>query len=269
MKNAVVIGGGFAGLSTAAFLAKAGFHVIVLEKNKQLGGRARILKKNNFLFDMGPSWYWMPDIFENFFNEFNEKADSFYSIIKLDPGFRMIFDSGEIDIYADFETTCLLFEKYEKGSAVKLKEFIEDARLKYDIGIDFMYNSPGVSLLELFTKEILSNITKFEFLTSYRKHIRKYFNHPYLINVLEFPVLFLGASADKMPALYSLMAYSALRQGTFYPSGGFNQVILAIINLCKNLGVEFFTDEAVTKINIQRPLSRAPRYPRLQNGKRL
>ncbi len=251
MKSAIVIGGGFSGLSTAAFLAKSGIHVTVLEKNTQLGGRARMLEHSNYLFDMGPSWYWMPDIFENFFNEFNTKTKSFYELIKLDPGFRMIFDSGEIDISADFETTCLLFEKYEEGSSLKLKEFIRDAKSKYDIGIDFMYNSPGVSVIELFTKQILLNITQFEFLTSYRKHIRKYFNHPYLINVLEFPVLFLGASADKMPALYSLMAYSALNQGTFYPVGGFNQVILAIINLCKNLGVEFLTDEAVTKINIQ------------------
>ena len=251
MKTAIVIGSGFSGLSTAAFLAKSGIKVTIIEKNQQLGGRARMLKENGFSFDMGPSWYWMPDIFDNFFKEFNLETNNFYQLIKLDPGFKMIFDSGEIDIASDFEKTCSIFESYEKGGAERLKAFIKDAKYKYNIGINFMYNAPGISIMELFTKEILLNLTNFELLTSYRKHIRKYFNHPHLISLLEFPVLFLGASADKMPALYSLMAYSAIKQGTFYPLGGFNQVILGLIKLCKDLDVEFLANEAVTKINIE------------------
>ena len=251
MKKAIVIGSGFSGLSTAAFLAKSRFKVTIIEKNQQLGGRARMLKENGFSFDMGPSWYWMPDIFDNFFEEFNLQTNNFYKLIKLDPGFRMIFDSNEIDIPADFKETCSMFENYEKGGSERLKDFIKDAKLKYNIGINFMYNAPGVSIMELFTKEILLNITNFELLTSYRKHIRKYFNHPNLIALLEFPVLFLGASADKMPALYSLMAYSAIKQGTFYPIGGFNTVIAGLIKLCKDLGVEFRVNEEVLKINIE------------------
>ena len=251
MKKAIIIGSGFSGLSTAAFLAKAGFKVTIIEKNKQLGGRARVLKEKGFSFDMGPSWYWMPDIFDKFFKEFNLQTNELYELIQLDPGFKMIFESSELEIPADFKKTCSIFENYEKGGAKMLKEFITDAKKKYNIGINFMYNSPGISIMELFTKEILLNITSFELLTSYRKHIRKYFNHPHLINLLEFPVLFLGASANKMPALYSLMAYSAIKQGTFYPLGGFNKVILALIKLCKELGVEFLANEEVIKINIK------------------
>lgn len=257
MKTAIVIGSGFSGLSTAAFLAKSGIKVTVIEKNQQLGGRARMLKKDGFSFDMGPSWYWMPDIFDKFFEEFNLQTNHFYELIKLDPGFKMIFDSDEVEIPADFEETCLIFEDYESGGAEKLKRFIEDAKHKYNIGINFIYNSPGLSIMELFTKEILSNITNFELLTSYRKHIRRYFNHPHLINLLEFPVLFLGASANKMPALYSLMAYSAIKQGTFYPLGGFNQVIVGLINLCKKLGVKFIANEEVVKINIENKKARS------------
>ena len=251
MKRAIVIGSGFSGLSTAAFLAKSGLNVTIVEKNQQLGGRARMLKENGFSFDMGPSWYWMPDIFDNFFEEFNLKTNEFYDLIQLDPGFKMIFETEELEVPADFETTCSIFESYEKGGAEKLREFIKDAKYKYNIGINFMYNAPGISVMELFTKEIILNITNFELLTSYRKHIRKYFNHQYLINLLEFPVLFLGASADKMPALYSLMAYSAIKQGTFYPLGGFNKVIAGLIKLCKDLGVEFRVNEEVLKINIE------------------
>ena len=187
MKKAIIIGSGFSGLSSAAFLAKSGVKVTIIEKNSQLGGRARMLKHMGYSFDMGPSWYWMPDIFNDFFKEFNLSVKSCYNLIELDPGFKMIFDSSEIDIHANFDKTCKTFERLEKGSSTKLKEFINDANYKYNIGIKFMYNAPGVSFFELLQKDILLNLTSFELLTSYRKHIRKYFNHPHLVTLLEFP----------------------------------------------------------------------------------
>ncbi len=250
MKKAIVIGSGFSGLSTAAFLAKSRFKVTIIEKNCQLGGRARMIKENGFSFDMGPSWYWMPDIFQNFFNEFDLEINALYNLIKLDPGFKMVFAQDTLHIPSDFQEICSIFESYEKCAGSKLEEFIEDAKKKYDIGVNFMCTAPGLSIFELFNKEIIRNITNFKLLTSYRKHIRKYFHHPKLITLLEFPVLFLGASAKKTPALYSLMSYSALKQGTFYPIGGFNSVIEAIVKLCKDLGVIFLRNEEVEKINI-------------------
>ncbi len=225
-------------------------NVTVIEKNKDVGGRARLLEKKGYTFDMGPSWYWMPDIFENFFKEFNSDVKDFYDLIELDPGFKMIFQQDEIEVSADFQNTCKIFEKYEIDGGKKLEKFIKDAKLKYNIGINFINNSPGVSFMELFNSQILLNITSFELFTSYKRHVRKYFTHPYLIGLLEFPVLFLGAAAENIPALYSLMAYSAFKQGTFYPKGGFNKVIQAIVKLCKDLGVNFITGEAVKKINI-------------------
>ena len=251
MKKVTVIGSGFSGLSAAAFLAKAGLKVTIIEQNEELGGRARMLKSNGFSFDMGPSWYWMPDIFDDFFKNFELQTNNLYKLIQLDPGFKMIFDSQELEVPLNFNKTCEIFENYEKGAAKKLKDFMKDAKKKYDIGIDFMNNAPGVSLMELLDKKILLNLTNFEIFTSYRKHIKKHFKHPHLISLLEFPVLFLGASAENMPALYSLMAYSGIKQGTFYPKGGFNQVIIALVNLCKNLGVEFLVKEKVLKINIK------------------
>ena len=225
-------------------------HVTVIEKNKDIGGRARCLEKEGYKFDMGPSWYWMPDIFENFFNEFNFNIKDSFDLIELDPGFKMIFQDDEIDVSADFEKTCQVFDNYEQDGSHKLKMFIDDAKLKYDIGIDFINNSPGVSFMELFNRQIVLNITSFEIFTSYKSHVRKYFKHPYLIGLLEFPVLFLGASAENIPALYSLMSYSAIKQGTFYPLGGFNKIVQAIVKLCRGLGVNFITDDAVKKINV-------------------
>ena len=251
MKKVSIIGGGFAGLSSAAFLAKKGFDVTLVEKNADIGGRARLFKKEGYSFDMGPSWYWMPEIFENFFNEFGYKTKDVYDLKKLDPGFKIIFNDEEIELPANWKEICEIFDKYEENGANKLNEFMKDAEKKYTIGLEFLYNSPGLSFAELFNIKILKNINKLQLLTSYRNHIKRYFTNPYLINILEFPVLFLGTSAKHTPALYSLMAFSGIKQGTFYPIGGFNAVIKAMEKVCIDLGVKIFTKHTVKKINIK------------------
>ena len=251
MKKALVIGSGFSGLSSAAFLSKNGFEVTLVEKNKTVGGRARIFHEKGYSFDMGPSWYWMPEIFENFFNEFNLKIEDLYDLKQLDPGFKIVFKDQEINLPSSWNEICHLFDKYEENGADKLNKFMEDAQQKYSIGLDFLYNSPGVSVRELFNPQILKNINKLQLLTSYRNHIKKYFSNEYLINILEFPVLFLGTSAKHTPALYSLMAYSGIKQGTFYPIGGFNAVIKSMEKLCIDLGVKIITGNEVKKINIK------------------
>jgi len=251
MKKALVIGSGFSGLSSAAFLSKNGFEVTIVEKNKTVGGRARIFHEKGYSFDMGPSWYWMPEIFENFFNEFNLKIEDLYDLKQLDPGFKIVFKDQEINLPSSWNEICHLFDKYEENGADKLNKFMVDAQQKYSIGLDFLYNSPGVSIRELFNPQILKNINKLQLLTSYRNHIKKYFSNEYLINILEFPVLFLGTSAKHTPALYSLMAYSGIKQGTFYPIGGFNAVIKSMEKLCIDLGVNIVTGSEVKKINIK------------------
>ena len=200
---------------------------------------------------MGPSWYWMPEIFENFFNEFDYEIQDLYDLKKLDPGFKIIFKDQEIDLPENWEETCKLFDRYEENGANKLNNFMKDAEQKYKIGLEFLYNSPGISYTELLNPKILKNLNKLQLLTSYRNHIKKYFTNPYLINILEFPVLFLGTSAKHTPALYSLMAFSGIKQGTFYPMGGFNAVIKAMEKVCMDLGVKIFTEQVVKKINIR------------------
>ena len=251
MKNITVIGSGFSGLSAAAFLAKDGYSVTLLEKNSTVGGRARLFKEKGYSFDMGPSWYWMPEIFENFFKEFDCKIEDYYDLKKLDPGFKIVFKDVEINLSSNWEDICELFDKYEKGGATKLNNFMKDAEQKYNIGLDFLYSSPGISISELFTTKILKNLNKLEILTSYRNHIKKYFTNPYLVNILEFPVLFLGTSAKNTPALYSLMAYSGIKQGTYYPIGGFNKVIKSMEKICLDLGVKIQTNQEVKKINVR------------------
>tara|TARA_B110000444_G_C18847374_1_gene603007 strand:- start:2872 stop:4341 length:1470 start_codon:yes stop_codon:yes gene_type:complete len=248
-----VIGSGFSGLSTAAYLAKEGHEVHVFEKNESLGGRARQFKAEGYTFDMGPSWYWMPDVFEKFFKDFNAKPSDFYELIELNPGFQIIFpDSHTIKLSSKWEEVHALFEKHESGASKKLDAFIKEAEFKYDIGMNEVVHQPGLSILELFKPVIIKNVFKLQMLSSYRKHVAKYFKNPFLVALLEFPVLFLGTAPAKTPALYSLMTYSGIKQGTFYPMGGFSKVIDGMAEVCRKYGVKFHMNSEVEHIEVKK-----------------
>jgi phytoene desaturase len=248
LKKVVIIGSGFAGLSAACFMAKAGWDVTVLEKNDQPGGRARQLKAEGFTFDMGPSWYWMPDVFERFFNQFNKSVSDYYILERLDPSYSIYEKDDIIDVPANYQALQALFEKLEPGSAKKLDIFIREAAYKYKIGMQKLVYKPGLSIGELIDWEVISKIGKLDVFTSVKKHVAKYFKHPLLQQMLEFPVLFLGAMPSKIPALYSLMNHADIIGGTWYPKGGMYKIVEAMYSLAKELGVHFHFDTTVRNI---------------------
>ncbi len=250
MKNVIVIGSGFAGLSAACFMAKAGWNVTVLEKNSQPGGRARQLKAEGFTFDMGPSWYWMPDVFERFFNQFNKSVSDYYTLERLDPSYRIYGRDETIDVPADYEALKQLFEKFEPGSAKKLDAFINEAAYKYKVGMQKLVYKPGLSIGELIDWEVISQLGKLDVFTSVKKHVAKHFKHPFLQQMMEFAVLFLGAMPSKIPALYSLMNHADIIGGTWYPKGGMYKIVEAMYSLAKELGVKFEFDKAVQNIEV-------------------
>ena len=144
-KRALVIGAGFAGISAASFMAKAGWEVIVLEKHSTPGGRARQLEEAGFRFDMGPSWYWMHDVFERYFGQFGKRSEDYYSVIRLDPSYRVYWDNGFTNIPANLSDLKTLFEQLEPGAAGKLDEFLKEAEYKYRVGIQKLVYKPGLS----------------------------------------------------------------------------------------------------------------------------
>ena len=258
MTKVSIIGSGFSGLSAAAVLADKGHNVQIFEKNENIGGRARTFKHMGYTFDMGPSWYWMPDVFEKFFKRFDKKIEDYFDLVRLDPGFQIIFSKeNTIKIDANWNSICKLFESLEKGSSQKLNKFMKEAEFKYDFGINKLVYEPGLSLLELAKPEIFTNVFKLQMFTSYRKHVADHFKNPYLKSLLEFPVLFLGTAPSQTPALYSLMTYSGIKQGTFYPMGGFGKVIDAFADICKEKGVEIFTNENIEKINVENQIAQS------------
>ena len=252
MAKISVIGSGFSGLSAAAFLAKEGHQLSVFEKNETIGGRARQFKADGYTFDMGPSWYWMKDVFDKFFHQFGKKTSDYFDLIQLEPGFQIIFEEQKtLQLSSDWSSVCELFESFEKGSSKKLEKFMEEAEFKYDFGINQLVYEPGLSIMEVCKPKLFANVFKLQVFTSYRSHVAKFFKNPYLKALLEFPVLFLGTAPSQTPALYSLMTYSGIKKGTFYPMGGFGKVIDAFKEICIDQGVEFHTGEAVESVNIE------------------
>lgn len=247
-KNITVIGAGFSGLSAAAYLAKSGHNVSVFEKNAEIGGRARqIHTDNGYVFDMGPSWYWMPDVFERFFADFGYKASDFYTLTKLDPQYAIIFGREDVMVIpSDVAAIEELFESLEVGSAKRLRVFLREAAYKYQVGIEKLVYKPGRSLLEFADAELIRGIFRLQVFTSLSKHVQAHFKHPQLRALMEFPALFLGAVAEDTPALYSLMNYAGLALGTWYPQGGFGKVTAAMKSVAEKAGAKFYPGEAVT-----------------------
>ncbi len=251
MKKTAIIGSGFSGLASACFMAKAGYDVTVFEKNEMLGGRARSFEANGFTFDMGPSWYWMPDVFESFFNAFGKSAANYYNLVQLNPGFQMLFDKNTtIPISANLTEVYDLFESIEKGSAAQLKKFLAESEFKYKVGMQQFVYKPSYSWLEYANKDVLKGLTSLHMLKPMSKYVRSFFKDEKLIALMEFPVLFLGAMPSRIPALYSMMNYSAIVQGTWYPEGGMVQIANAMAKLAIELGVKFQTNCAVQHIAV-------------------
>ncbi|MCZ4242680.1 phytoene desaturase family protein [Pedobacter punctiformis] len=246
-----VIGAGFAGLSAAALLAKNGCDVTVIEKHDMSGGRARTWEKDGFTFDMGPSWYWMPDVFENYYKLFNKTASDFYQLERLSPAYRIYFGKADtIDVPATLEALYQLFETLEPGSRKNLDVFLAQAKYKYDVGMNEYVFKPSHSVLEYFDPRLAISGIKLQLLGNMRKHVHRLFKNDKLRKLLEFPVLFLGATPQNTPALYSLMNYADLVLGTWYPIGGMHKIVEAMQQIAEEQGVKFVFNTEVTKIKV-------------------
>lgn len=249
-KTIQIIGSGFSALAASCYLAKQDYNVTIYEKNDQLGGRASQLKKDGFVFDMGPTWYWMPDVFERFFNDFNKKPSDFYVLEKLSPAYSIYFDKlDQFTVGDSLDKIYEAFEAEEKGSSAKLEKFIQTAKSNYDIAIKDLVYRPGESPLELITPKTIGKLN--QFISTISSDVRKAFDHKRLVNVLEFPVLFLGAKPSDTPSFYSFMNYADFGLGTWHPKGGMFEVIQAMVDLAKSLGVKIQTNSDVQAILVE------------------
>lgn len=251
MAKIAVIGSGFSGLSAAAYSAREGNDVHVFEMHNQPGGRARQFSADGFVFDMGPSWYWMPDIIESFFENFGWEVNDFFHLVELDPQFEIIFPDKNIALPACYDEFKNLFEAIEPGAGKRLDDFMDAGEIKYKVGMNDYVTKPCHSWTEFISLKIALSASKLDLLTNFRSYVRRYFQHPYLRTIMEFPVIFLGASPQQIPALYSLMNYGGYKLGTHYPLGGFYQLVLAMQKVAELQGAQFHFNSAVEKILYQ------------------
>ena len=248
-KKATILGAGISGLSAASFLAQSGWDVTIVEKNPTIGGRARQFSHEGFVFDMGPSWYWMPDVFEQFYQKFGYSSSDFYELKRLDPSYRVYWpDQTHSDIHATMGELEAMFESFEPGSALKLRDFLKDAKYKYEVGMKDLVYKPSMKATEFMDLRLLKGLFSMDLTNSFSTYINRYFSHPKLRSLLEFPVLFLGAMPKDTPALYSLMNYADMELGTWYPMGGMYKFIEAFEKIAKEQGVKIVTDAQITSL---------------------
>ena len=251
-KKVIVIGAGFAGLSTAALLAQAGYDVTLLEKNDQAGGRARQWQTEGFTFDMGPSWYWMPDVFEEYFSKFGKSIEDFYRLVRLDPSYRVFFGGSDVeDIPAQMKSLEALFDRLQPGSGLGLHKFLNQAAYKYEVGMGDYVFRPSHSITEFIDLRLIRESFRIQMFNSMRKHVRSFFSHPKLLKILEFPVLFLGATPANTPAMYSMMNYADLVLGTWYPMGGMHEIVKAMVAVALEQGVKLKLSHEVSQIEVE------------------
>ena len=244
-----IIGSGIAGMSAAALLAKEGHEVIVLEKNSRPGGRINFFDAEGFRFDMGPSWYWMPEVFDNFYKIFGYQSSDFYELVRLDPSYSVYFEDEVVEVPARYENLKKIFEQKDPGSSERLESFMQSAAMKYKVGMEEFVWKPGNSILEFIDRRVISSLFKLQMIGSISKEVKKITKNKSLQHILEFPVLFLGATPQNTPALYSLMNHADLKLGSWYPLGGMYEIAKAFYKIALEQGVQFHFDQEVLALD--------------------
>jgi phytoene desaturase len=247
--SAIVIGAGFGGLSTACYLADAGADVIILEKNEQTGGRASTLERDGFRFDMGPSWYLMPDVFERFFADFNRIPEEYYGLERLDPHYRIFFKDGDrVDMSGDLEAVRETFESYESGAGEAFERYLAKSRENYEVGMEHFVYEDRTRIRDFLDPRLAGYARGLTLLGSMQDHVERYFDHPKLQQIVQYTLVFLGGSPRNTPALYNLMSHVDFNLGVYYPEDGLGGVVEGITTVAEELGVEIHVDEPVTAI---------------------
>jgi phytoene desaturase len=245
-----IIGAGFSGLVAACFLSKEGFNVHVHEKHDQPGGRARNFKEKGFTFDMGPSWYWMPELIEKNFEDLGERVENHLDLVRLDPAYKVFWnDFTSTEIPADINELVTTFDELEPEGGAKLIKFLKDAEVKYKIGTEKFLEKPGLKISELFDLSVVKNFFKLDIFKSVEKDVCSRFQSHKARSILRFPSLFLGEMPNRIPSLYTLMNYADLKLGTWYPKGGMYSLAVSLMNIAKSNGAKFHFNSNAQKFN--------------------
>ncbi len=248
-RRIVVIGAGFGGLSAAALLARQGHSVTVVERNDQAGGRATVWEQGGFRFDLGPSWYLMPEVFDRFFNDLGTSSAEQLQLTRLSPSYRIFFGPDDVvDVPADIEATLDLFETFEANGGAKLQRYLSIAAEQYQVAMSEVIYRDYSRLTDFFNQRLLAVGRKLNVFQKLDAYVRSYFASERARKVLEYTMVFLGGSPDNTPALYSMMSHVDMNLGVWYPLGGIGAIVSSIAKLAEQAGVRFVYDTSVHSI---------------------
>lgn len=267
-KKVIVVGSGIGGLGAAGLFAKKGYDVTVLEKNANSGGRANVFEHDGFRFDMGPSWYLAPDLFEHYFKLVGETVSDHLELQTLEPSYRIFFsrDNENVDIHSKIEQDAATFDSIEKGAGEKLKQYLKQSEYQYGIATQhFMYKNYD-TIFDFFNKRVMTEGQKLSVFSKMHNFVSKFFKTKKLQQIMEYTMVFLGTSPYEAPALYNLMSHMDFNQGVLYPKGGFYELINSLVSIVEKNNGEVKVNSEVSEIVVENGVTKGVR---LANGKNL
>ncbi|MGO1317255.1 MAG: phytoene desaturase family protein, partial [Cellulomonadaceae bacterium] len=248
-ERVVVIGGGIAGLASAALLARAGYDVEVLEQRATVGGRAGSWESQGFRFDTGPSWYLMPEVFDHFFRLLGTSAAAELDLRRLGPAYRVFFErAAPVEVVTG--QVAELFESLEPGAGRATAEYLANARETYRTATQrFLYSSFAQvsTVANRHTLRLAPQLLRL-LLEPLERLTARSFRDPRIRQILGYPAVFLGTSPDRAPSMYHLMSHLDLDDGVYYPDGGFAHLIEVVRGLAQKAGARIRTGATVTAI---------------------
>jgi len=257
--DTVVVGAGYAGLTAAAYLAREGHRVTVLEQLPTPGGRNQRFVLDGFTFERGPSWLWMLDVHSSFYSDLGRKMSDYVQISRLDPAYRVFFpkdstntQSGICDVPNGVQEFAALLEKIEPGSSANFLKQMELDEFRYNQALETFIELPSVHIGEYVRPSFLKHLGKMGLFSNQRDSIAKVVLTPEARRLLEWPTIFVGHSPASVPSLYSLLNWAAIDGGTWFPTNGMYDTILGMERVCRELGVTFLYDHRVTGLKHER-----------------
>ncbi|MDX1663564.1 MAG: phytoene desaturase family protein [Candidatus Promineifilaceae bacterium] len=250
-RSAIVIGAGLGGIATAARLARNGYDVTVVEKNSQAGGRCNQIWRDGHRFDIGPTLFLMPEVFAETYAAVGERMEEHLHLHRIDPTYRIYFQDGlELALTADLQKMQEQLEAIEPGSFGGLLRYLAEGHRHYKMSLKHFVGRNFYSLLDYFSPRNLPLLFQLKALVKHYDNIDNYFSDPRLKAAFTFQNMYLGLSPYDAPATYSLLQYTELADGVYFPEGGMYRIIESLVEIAESHGARFLYDAPVTAIEI-------------------